>query len=151
GQEITVTDARGVTLAYTYDALGRRTSIREGSPTGPKRAEWVYDTLPNGIGELTRAIRYHEGAAYVSEVVGYDDAGRPTGTRITVPSHETGLAGTYTTVSTYRPDGSIATTTLPAAGGLPEERLVFSYNDVGQLTGLTSPLGLYTFSVTYNK
>src|SRR5690606_22321548 len=81
GQVVTTTDGRGVTLGYTYDDLGRRTSVRDGSPTGPLRAEWVYDTLPGGVGMLTRSIRHHDGEEYVSEVVGYDSGGRPTGTR----------------------------------------------------------------------
>src|SRR5690606_36524672 len=151
GQVRTVTDGRGVTLGYTYDQLGRTTSVREGSPTGPKRAEWIYDTLPGGVGKLTRSIRYDDGEQYVTEVVGYDSGGRPTGTRVVIPARETGLAGTYTTVSTYRPDGSLATTTLPAVGGLPQERMVFSYNDVGLPTGMVSPWGQYTFSITYDK
>lgn len=150
-QKVSVTDERGVTLGYTYDQLGRMISMRDGSPTGPKRAEWVYDTLENGIGKLTRSVRYHDGQPYTTEVVGYTDAGYAEGNRVIIPGAEDGLAGTYTTTSTYRADGSPATTTLPAVGGLPSERLTFSYNDVGAPTGLTSQWELYTYSVTYNK
>jgi RHS repeat-associated protein len=150
GQVVTETDARGVTLGYTYDALGRRTSIRDGSPTGPKRAEWVYDTLTNGIGELTRSIRYEDGAQYVSEVMGYDAAGRATGTRTIIPAAESGLDGTYQTTTTYRPDGSIASTQLPAIGGLPSELLIFAYNDVGAPTWLVSSLTSYVRNAVYN-
>ena len=34
----------------TYDALSRKTSVRNGSATGSKRAEWVYDTVAGGLG-----------------------------------------------------------------------------------------------------
>jgi RHS repeat-associated protein len=151
GQVVTETDARGLTLGYTYDPLGRRTSIREGSPTGPKRAEWIYDTLANGKGELTRSIRYDGGAQYVSEVTGYDAAGRATGTRAIVPASETGLDGTYPMTTMYRPDGSISATQLPAIGGLPSEFLIFAYNDVGAPTWLTSSLTSYVREVSYNQ
>ena len=31
-------------LAYTYDALGRKTAVRDDAATGPLRAAWTYDT-----------------------------------------------------------------------------------------------------------
>jgi len=151
GQVSTVTDARGVTLGYTYDALGRRTSVRAGSPTGAVRAEWTFDTLPNGIGKPARSIRHHGGLQYVSEVTGYDSAGRPTGTRIVVPAGETGLDGVYETTTEYRADGSTAASTLPAVGDLPAERMTYAYNDVGAPSWVVSPLTTYVNTVDYNK
>jgi RHS repeat-associated protein len=150
GQRLTVTDARGVTLGYTYDQLGRNTSIRDGSPTGPKRAEWVFDTLPNGAGKLTRSIRHHDGEQYVTEVRGYNARGLPTGHTVTVPAAETGLAGTYETLIGYKPDGSVETTTLPAAGDLAAEELVVGYDDVGAATWLVSALAVYVGTVLYS-
>lgn len=151
GQVTTATDDRGVTLHYTYDELGRQTVVREGSATGPKLSEWVYDTLSHGIGELTKSVRYHDGALYTSEVTGYDTAGRPTGTRVIIPASETGLAGTYTTATYYWQDGSTAATLLPGMGGLPAEFLNFAYNDVGSQSWLTSSLTTYVGDVSYNK
>lgn len=151
GQLLASTDGRGLTLGYTYDALGRQTSMRDGSPTGPKRAEWIYDTLTHGTGQLTRSIRHDGGDHYVSEVTGYDPAGRPTGTRVIIPAAEDGLAGTYETSLTYHPDGSVNTVQLPAVGDLPSENLVFAYNDVGLQTELTSALSIYVYEVVYNK
>ncbi|HEX4813387.1 MAG TPA: RHS repeat-associated core domain-containing protein [Nonomuraea sp.] len=149
-QTLTTTDARNVTLGYTYDALGRKTSIRDGSVTGAKRAEWVYDTLPNGIGRVTRSVRYEGGNPYVNEVTGYDVDGRKTGAKVVVPAAETGLAGTYVYGTTYRANGQIHKTTLPAAGDLPAETLTYGYDDVGNQTDLFG-LGLYVRSAEYDK
>jgi RHS repeat-associated protein len=151
GQLQTTTDARGVTLGFTYDNLGRQTSVRDDSPVGAMRAQWIYDTLPGGLGELTRSIRHHGGAQYVNEVLGYDQAGRPTGQRVTIPETETGLHGVYDTSVTYRPDGSLGSTTLPAAGDLDAEQLIFLYNDVGQPAAFTSGMSIYLYEATYNK
>jgi RHS repeat-associated protein len=151
GQPTTSTDGRGLTLGYTYDVLGRRTSVRDGSPTGPKRAEWIYDTLPGGLGKVTRSIRYDNGEQYVDEVVGYDAAGRPTGNRVIIPAGETGLAGTYETTLTYLPNGALYTVRMPAAGDLPTELIGLAYNDVGMQTGITSGYSIYVYEATYNK
>lgn len=151
GQVATSTDGRGVTVGYTYDALGRRTSTRDGSPTGALRAEWAYDTLPRGLGGLTRSIRHDNGNQYTTEVLGYDEAGRPTGARVIIPDGETGLTGTYDTSVTYLPDGSLYTTTLPAIGGLNAEKLGFAYNDVGAPTEIVSAESIYVYSVAYDK
>ena len=161
GQLVTTTNDRDITLAYTYDDLGRRTSVRDGSVTGPKRAEWTYDTLTNGIGRLSKSIRYEPAGsttAYVTEVASYDTAGRATGTRVTIPASEGGLCAaggvtpcTYAYTATYRPNGQVATTRLPAAGGLATEQLGFGYNDVGALTGYFSPQQVYLSGTIYNK
>jgi RHS repeat-associated protein len=150
GQELTIADARGMTVGYTYDALGRTTSLRDGSSTGPKRAEWVFDTLPNGIGKLTRSIRYHDGQQYVNQVRGYNNHGLPTGHTVIVPAGESGLAGSYETLIGYKPDGSVETTTLPGAGDLAAEELVVGYDDVGAATWLVSALAVYVGTVHYS-
>jgi RHS repeat-associated protein len=151
GQVLTTTDARGVTLGYTYDGLGRRTSVREGPVSGPVRARWVYDTLPGGVGMLAESVRHHDGAQYVNRVLGYDQAGRPTGTRVIIPAEEGPLTGSYDTMLTYKQDGSVATMALPAAGDLPAEELVFLYDDVGHQTAYTSPLQIYVYQAIYGK
>jgi len=143
-EKVTARDARGVTLAYAYDALGRTTAVHEGSLNGPKRAEWRYDTLADGTparGQQTSATRYVDGNAYTVELTGVDAAGRPTGTRYTIPASEGALAGTYEFTTTYHVDGEVASLGLPAAGGLPAEQLRFGYNALGlpsTLTGHTS-------------
>jgi RHS repeat-associated protein len=160
GQLTTVKDARDVVLAYTYDDLGRRTSVRDNSTAGNKRAEWIYDTLPNGIGKLTKSIRYEPAGsanAYVNEIAAYDTAGRPTSTKVTIPASEGALCaagGTtpcvYTYATEYRPDGQTHSFTLPAAGGLASEKLLATYNDVGLPQGMLAAGQIYA-SNTYNK
>ncbi|GIJ27680.1 hypothetical protein Vqi01_28420 [Micromonospora qiuiae] len=145
------------TTAYTYDELGRKISLRDGSPTGAKRAEWVYDTLPNGKGKLTSATRYIGGQAWINRTDSYDTSGRPTSTSLVVPSSESQLCAaaapntcTYTTTTTYRVNGKVHQVTLPAAADLPSERLNYGYNDVDDEGGLLSPVQIYE-AVTYNK
>ncbi len=48
GEVLTSTDADGHTLAYTYDALGRKTGEYDGSTAGTQLAAWTYDTLQAG-------------------------------------------------------------------------------------------------------
>ncbi|MFE0420658.1 hypothetical protein [Streptomyces tendae] len=84
-------DARNTTLATTYDELGRKTILRLGSSTGTKLAEWTYDLPPQAARGLPAdAIRCDTSvtpaAAYTTSVTGYDIAGNPTGTKMTVPS-----------------------------------------------------------------
>jgi RHS repeat-associated protein len=160
GQLVTTTDARNITLAYTYDQLGRRTSVRDGSPTGGKRAEWVYDTLPNGVGKLTRSIRYEPAGstnAYVNEITAYNTAGLPTASRVVIPGSEGGLCAggsgtscTYPYSTTYYPNGEVYQSTLPAAAGLPSEQLNYVPNDVGMPDAMMASGQTYV-TTEYNK
>lgn len=135
-QLATTTDSRGETLAYAYDLLGRRTAVHDDSLTGAKRTEWVFDSLHKG--QLTSSTRYLDGNAYTKRIVDYDDnTGQPTGTEFVIPTAEGDLAGTYRFDVTYRNDGSIATTTLPAAGALPAETLTHGYTPEGLPDGMT--------------
>ncbi|MGW3292028.1 polymorphic toxin-type HINT domain-containing protein, partial [Streptomyces sp. NPDC001002] len=126
----TTTDARGTTLTYNYDKLGRQRSLHNGAT---KLASWEYDsvTVPNGKGRLTSATRWIGADAYTTSVDSYDVAGRPTKTSITVPEAEGKLAGTYTATASYKPDGSLNTIDLPAAGDLPMETLTSGYTATG--------------------
>ncbi|MET9219966.1 polymorphic toxin-type HINT domain-containing protein [Streptomyces sp. NPDC003300] len=145
GQVATVTDARGITLANTYDELGRKTSLRTGSTTGTKLAEWAYDTASGGKGLPASSIRYDTTqtpvAAYTTAVTGYDSAGQATGTKVTVPSvtGEEMLAGTYTVASTYTPVSGLPTTTAYSTGNanattaLPAETVTNHYGAQDQL------------------
>ncbi|MFE5974366.1 polymorphic toxin-type HINT domain-containing protein [Streptomyces sp. NPDC056460] len=130
GRIETVTDKRG-TLATTYDELGRKTSLRTGSVAGTKLAEWTYD-MAGGLGLPATSTRYDSSitanAAYKTAVRGYDAAGQPTGTTVTIPSvkDEELLAGDYTVATTatpvsgmpqtvaYSTNNNNATTHLPA-------------------------------------
>ncbi|MFF2660452.1 RHS repeat-associated core domain-containing protein [Kitasatospora sp. NPDC058032] len=134
-------DAKGNTLAYTYDLIGRKTGQYNGSVADANLlASWTFDTLAKG--KPTSSTRYvggKDGAKYVNAVAGYDIGYRPTGTSVTIPSAEGGLAGTYSTSITYEPVlGLVDTLTLPAAGGLPSETVGYTYNDTGLLVSSKS-------------
>ncbi|WP_306324599.1 ricin-type beta-trefoil lectin domain protein [Streptomyces venezuelae] len=138
---------------YTlYDELGRTTELRDDSPTGPLVFKWTYDTLPGAVGMPVASIRYAQGAAFTSEVTGYDSEYRPTGTKITIPatSETTGLAGTYAYAHTYTRTGQPQSTTLPATpAGLAAEKLITRYNEEGApLT--TSGAAWYTSGTVYS-
>jgi RHS repeat-associated protein len=139
GRVATTTDARGVTLATTYDALGRQLTLRTGSVTGPKLAEWTYDTAPGGKGLPATTTRYDTSvtptAAYTTTISGYDAASQPTGTTLTVPSvtGEEKLAGTYTVAATNTPVSELpatttfSTTNTNATTALPAETVTDQY------------------------
>ncbi|WP_148639863.1 polymorphic toxin-type HINT domain-containing protein [Streptomyces sp. Mg1] len=141
GRAQTVTDDRGVTLATTYDELGRATSLRKGTVTGTKLAEWTYDTATGGKGLPATSTRYDGTAAYTSAVTGYSGAGTPTGTQVTIPSviGEEKLAGTYTIAATATPINNLpskttySTTNTNATTALPAETLTNSYGGQDQL------------------
>ncbi|MDG4769665.1 polymorphic toxin-type HINT domain-containing protein [Solwaraspora sp. WMMD792] len=148
-QLVTTTDGRGETLWYGYDNLGRRTELRDDTSTGALRASWTYDTLE--LGQLTSATRHHNGDAYTTAVTGYDDGYRPLGATVTIPAAETGLAGTYTTSHTYHDNGTPATTSLPAIGGLPAETLTYGYHTASGLpTTLTTGTDTFVSATSYH-
>ncbi|SIO85231.1 YD repeat protein [Nocardiopsis sp. JB363] len=147
-QMVSATDARGQTLAYTYDAIGRQIALHDDSPEGDKRAEWVYDT--RALGHLTSSTRYVDGNAYTTSVVRYDQFYRPTTTEVRIPGDQPMLAGRYRFSTQYNLDGSVRALTLPAAGGLGQETIGYSYNELGmptQMSGFTD----YVTDTVYNK
>ncbi|MFC8512399.1 ricin-type beta-trefoil lectin domain protein [Streptomyces sp. NPDC057257] len=154
-QPVTTTTGYGTddaTKVWTgYDELGRATEQRLDNSSGTQLTSSVYDSLPGGLGQLTSSTRYTDGKAYTTAVTGYDDEYRPTGKTITIPDTTAtkGLAGTYTYGYTYTPTGKIATTTVPAAGGLAKESVVTRYNGDG-LPVSTSGSAWYTADVDYS-
>ncbi|MFJ2646706.1 polymorphic toxin-type HINT domain-containing protein [Streptomyces sp. NPDC087420] len=141
--------AQDTPLSYTYDELGRRTGMFDGTVQDPDHqlARWTFDSLAKG--QPTSSIRYVGGAgtsgkAYISQVGAYDDLYRPTVTRVTIPSvaGEEALAGSYTSNTGYNLDGTVQVTGLPKAGGLPSESLEYGYNSLGMPTTLQGATGL---------
>ncbi|MEV4110409.1 polymorphic toxin-type HINT domain-containing protein [Nonomuraea sp. NPDC049695] len=157
---LTTTDARGKSIFFTYDALGRKTAEYEGtSAGGTKLAEWTYDKLSDGTvvnGQPTASTRYVKNAttgamdAYTTAVTGFDDAYRTLGTKTTIPAAEGALAGTYETGTDYNLDGTVHRNVLPAAGGLLKETLLYGYDELGNPT-TTRGLTTYVTSTSYSK
>jgi RHS repeat-associated protein len=151
GDVTSTTDSRNRTLAYTYDASGRRIAMREGSETGPLRAEWRYDTLSSGVtvrGRQVKSIRYQGEAQYVSEVLGFTALYQPTGQSITIPSTETGLGGTYTYVTGYTANGLPLSARMPGIGGQPTETLTTGYDQYGRPVTLRTDVSSTDISTT---
>ncbi|MFD9374178.1 ricin-type beta-trefoil lectin domain protein [Streptomyces sp. NPDC059999] len=150
-QKVSTTDDQGRTQYTKYDALGRPTELREDAVDGPLVSSWTYDTLTKGKGQPVASTRISGGAAFTSEVTGYDAEYRPTGSKITIPDVPAtkGLAGTYAYSTTYTPTGKVQSTTLPATpGGLAAEKLITRYNADG-LPQTVSGLDWYTAETVY--
>ncbi|MFD5549657.1 ricin-type beta-trefoil lectin domain protein [Streptomyces goshikiensis] len=145
-------DSAGRTQHTAYDVLGRKTELREDSPNGSLVASWTYDSLPNAKGQPVASTRYSGGAAFTSEVTGYDTEYRPTGSKTTIPDTAAtkGLSGTYAYTTTYTATGKVQSTTVPATpGGLAAEQLIARYDGEGSpvtLSGLT----WYTADTVYS-
>ncbi|MEV4039125.1 ricin-type beta-trefoil lectin domain protein [Streptomyces umbrinus] len=129
GQLTTTKDARNTLLTHIYDGLGRQTELRQDSSTGPLRAKWVYDTVSDGKGQLAEATRYDGYNAYTYKVTQYDRLYRATRTAVTIPTAETGLAGTYQTGVSYKPSGVMAGVTYSGAGALPGGSYSYTYDE----------------------
>ncbi|MBA2897794.1 RHS repeat-associated core domain-containing protein [Nonomuraea soli] len=139
----TTTDARGITLTTSYDALGRKLDLKQGTTL---LAAWTYDTKAKG--QPSSSTRYLGGNAYVSEVTGYDERYRPYGTKITIPAVEGKLAGSYVTSQSYNLNGSLDTTAYPAAGDLPAEYVTTYYDALGRPEWNTG-ISTYIADTTY--
>jgi RHS repeat-associated protein len=152
-QLVSTTDAEHRTLVYTYDNLGRKTAEYKDAVNSTNiLAAWTYDTIRAGL--PTGSIRYADGRSYTSSVIDYDSAGRPTGTRVTIPSFETGLGGTYNFGTEYDPfSGAVTATTSPQKGGLPDEKIYHDYGNLGQATGLraSAPGSVNTYLVSQTE
>ncbi|WP_405393599.1 RHS repeat-associated core domain-containing protein [Microbispora hainanensis] len=140
----TVTGANGTVLLYGYDELGRKTGLWSGSRTDAnKLAAWTYDTVAKG--QLASSTSYDggvSGKAYTKKILAYDGQYRATSTEIDIDPNDpmvlSGAAKTrYVFGSDYNLDGTLKSSTEPAAGGLAEERISLSYTPTGQVNGLT--------------
>ncbi|MFD0268687.1 ricin-type beta-trefoil lectin domain protein [Streptomyces sp. NPDC127106] len=151
-QQIWAKDSSGRIQHTNYDALGRMTELRDNAADGPLVASYTFDSLPGAKGQAVSSTRYEGGAAYKSEVTGYDAEYRPTGSKITIPDVPAtkGLAGTYASSTTYTPTGKVQSTTLPATpGGLAAEKLITRYDADGMPQSL-SGLAWYTADIKYS-
>ncbi|WP_459903679.1 RHS repeat domain-containing protein [Catenuloplanes indicus] len=136
---VSTTDARGEVLAYSYDSLGRKTGLFDDSANGAKRAEWIYDKIPNGgptlRGVLTQSVRYDNGNAYRTSVLGFNTRYQPTSVDYVIPAAAEGsLGGSYLFAYQYAAeDGTPTAITYPAAGSLTTEKVTTTYDTVSGL------------------
>lgn len=150
GRQTSSTDARGVTLTTQYDDLDRETARYVGGTNGAIDSSWTYDSVK--IGQLSSSTRYvgstpgHPGSAYTTSIGGYDGSNQPTARTVSIPADAPAFGGTtYTTKQAYNTDGSLASVTAPAIGGIAAERSTYTYNALGapsSLAGIKSYAGL---------
>ncbi|MGV9248760.1 RHS repeat domain-containing protein [Streptomyces sp. NPDC003710] len=157
-QPLTVTstlDGTSRTLITDYDELGRKTGTWDGVEDDAHRlTKFTYDSLAKG--QPTASIRYVGGTTgkiYSQVVTGYDALGRPKGTKTVIAATDplvvAGAPQTFTTSTTYNIDGTIQSTSMPAAAGLPAETVTNSYNSLGMLTG-TNGMTDYVQNIGYS-
>jgi RHS repeat-associated protein len=151
GNVSTVTDALGNTRTTTYDALNRPTNISvvyASQSTPNTLTTYGYDTATNGIGRPATSMTYANGATYINAIGSYDADGHPTSSTSTIPSTD-GLAGSYTTTTSYNARGDIATVTYPqvtdstGAVVLAAETVTTGFTQNGFTNSLSSPQGRY--------
>ncbi|MYS81862.1 RHS repeat-associated core domain-containing protein [Embleya scabrispora] len=142
GAITSVTDARGSTLTYAYDEIGRKTAVYAGAAAPANQlASWSYDRLLKGVPDgSVRYVGGANGAKYATETTSFDAGYRPTGTRVSIPAVEGALAGTYDASSVFEPiEGLPYSSTRPAIGDLSAETVYYAHNGGG---GLVSVGGL---------
>ncbi|HEX2312348.1 MAG TPA: hypothetical protein VHJ17_01350, partial [Thermomonospora sp.] len=128
---------------HDYDALGRKLRTYAADSAGEKGeliALWGYDTVQ--AGKQSFASRRAPGPdgtirEYKVRADAYDLMGRPTQTSVIIPEGESGLANTYQFTTVYNIDGTVQSHSLPAAGDLPAETLVTSYDEFKRPVKLT--------------
>ena len=138
-------DARGQKVHTSYDALGRKLETRKDGPTGPLLTSRTYDTVHKG--QPTSTTRYDGGQAYTITVNAYDNLERAIRTTVSIPASEGALAGSYVFDTRYKLDGTVQSNTFPAAGGLPAETVVYSYDELRRPTTTTGLSSYVTRSV----
>lgn len=151
GQQTSATDALGKKVFSVFDQVGRTVETRLGASDGQLVGKWEYDTAPGGIGALAKETSYTPLGQWQSLVTGYDELGRPTGTSISVPAGVPGVAGIYHIPgANYDAKGRVISSTIPAVGGLPQETVTQTYNNLGLHT---SSVGLlpYTRAVGFDS
>lgn len=146
GQLTSTTDSLNRTLTYGYDELGRKKSVHQGNV---QLTGWTYDTVAKGL--LTSSTRYTGGQAYTTTVTGYDPTGKPLGAKVVLPAVEGKLSEKqYETKTSYGHDGSVFTVTMPAAGDLAAETLIYNYTQTGQPIALSGATP-YVEKADYNE
>jgi RHS repeat-associated protein len=130
GQLTSTKDARGQVLSYVYDSLGHMTQEWSGAAgTGTQLAAWNYNATGSDKEQLASESSYQNGATYTTAINSYSPDYQPTSTTYTIPATEGALSGQYTFTAAYNAsDGSTASVTYPAAGGLSAETVTYTYD-----------------------
>ncbi|MEU1407035.1 RHS repeat-associated core domain-containing protein [Streptomyces sp. NPDC005728] len=144
-----------IQLTYSYDNLGRKTAVSDGST---ELASWTWDgsiglnQVPGGLGQIVASTsRDADGNLYTTKVNSFDGRGRPQSTTTTIPAAVSALAGSYTTGLHYDAADHVTSIDYPAAGGLPAETVTTGYTAYGHPRSLQSGLQTYIQSTGYDS
>lgn len=154
GNITATTDANNHVLSYSYDPLNRATAQYDSltQDAGTQTAAWLWDTEQKGklTSTSTTNVTLATGTTgtIVDQADGYDVAGRPGGSIITIPAGETGLAGTYTTATANTSTGLVTATTPAAMPGSPTETIKTSYDTLGDVASV-SGYNAYVSALAY--
>ncbi|MFC4336595.1 RHS repeat domain-containing protein [Salininema proteolyticum] len=152
GQLIQTIDAGGQKLTTTYDKLGRKYNLYDGDEeTGSRINAWRYDQVDGGLGLPHLSVSSIDGTDIITEVRKYDDSGRPTSVTQWVPEIPgfEDVADSYNIQQFYFPDGSVRNTNLPQIGGMEDETVIYSYNDLGQMERMRGKFYYDSLSTDY--
>ncbi|MFC5905523.1 sugar-binding protein, partial [Streptomyces zhihengii] len=149
---VSTTDGRGKKISTVYDKLGRPLSSWQGEAnTGTRLTETRYDKA-GMLGRAYADLSYVSPTEYFATVIQtWDDFYRPLRSDYLVPASQGSLAGTYSFTSAYNRDGSVQSSGVPAAGGLPAEVLVNGYDELQRPTTLTGATPYVTNTVYSNQ
>ncbi|MFE7129468.1 RHS repeat-associated core domain-containing protein [Streptomyces sp. NPDC057638] len=147
---VTATDGRKKSVTTTYDVLGRPLTTHDGtSATGRKLTERKYDRA-GALGHPYASYRYVDTTHYFASIItGFDTSYRPTGTNVSVPATEGALKGLYGFATRYNKDGTLASTTVPGVGGLPQETLATTYDSLQRPLSLSSAAASYVTNTAW--
>lgn len=146
------TVTNGKKISQSYDKLGRPTFSWDGeADTGKKLTETKYDRAQN-LGEAYASYRYLDnGEFFASAVLTRDAMYRPIRTDYSVPASEGALKGTYSFTTAYNPDGTVSSTGVPAAAGLPTEVFVYGYDELQRPKSMQSATSGYVTDTLYTE
>ncbi|NBE81921.1 ricin-type beta-trefoil lectin domain protein [Micromonospora rubida] len=133
-RQLTSTNARNVTVWNGYDELSRPTQQRLGDAAGTLLSQFTYDSVAGGKGLPATATRYTDGLPYTQSVGGYTSDYQPTSTTLTLPqtiATTWGLNSSYTYGYTHTDAGLMESSSLPAVGSLPAEKILVRYTKDG--------------------
>ena len=140
-------DGRGLWLYMSYDALNRLTAKRKDSASGPLVAEYVYDAA-GYKGLLEKSKAYTDEGVVEVRALAYDARNRLTGQEWVIPGAG---GGTFRMSYAYNAADQQVSITYPGGNnGEAGEVVSNSYNDVGQLTGVSGAGVQYLSAAAYN-
>ncbi|WP_330290788.1 RHS repeat domain-containing protein [Streptomyces sp. NBC_00576] len=166
-------DAAARIVISAYDVLGRTTgtwsapatadlsSTAEEKVDANKLTAYTYDGVANAKGQRDSATRYVGGAvttgsAYTKRVTAFDSLYRATATKLELPESDPLVAKkavadrTLTFTADYRIDGTLQSSTEPAAGGLASEQVIYKYDGLG-LNTQTEGTSAYLLDASYTS